>query len=514
MTEVASAPRPARRRRRRAAHLPLDRRPPRRAPRGARGPVYNPATGEQTGRGRPGLARRGHAAVAAAEAAFPAWRAASLSRRAAVLFRSASCWTAHRDELAALVTAEHGKVPSDALGEVARGLENVEFATGIPHCSRAASREQARRAWTSTRSASRWAWSPASRRSTSRPWCRCGCSPTRIACGNAFVLKPSEKDPSASLLLAELLAGGRVPGRRVHRRAGRQGGGGRAARAPRRRGGELRRLHADRALHLRDRHRARQARAGARRGEEPHGRAARRRRRHGRRRRGVGRLRLGRGAVHGASRSWSPSATWRDPLVDAIASGCRKVEGRQRSRPGQRDGPADQRASTATGWPATSTRCASRAPSVVVDGRQGDLAGRRLLPRRPRCWTGSRRRWTSTPTRSSARCSRWCGSDLRRGGLAGQREPVRQRHRHLHPRRRRGPPVPVRGRGGHGRHQRADPGAGGVLLASAAGRRRCSATRHMYGPEGVNFYTRGKVVTSRWPDPATSSVNLGFPRTR
>ena len=59
-----------------------------------------------------------------------------------------------------------------------------------------------------------------------------------------------------------------------------------------------------------------------------------------------------------------------------------------------------------------------------------------------------------------------------------------------------------------------DPGAGRRTTASAAGRRRCSATPHMYGPDGIDFYTRTKVVTSRWPDPATSAVDLGFPRTR
>ena len=123
--------------------------------------------------------------------------------------------------------------------------------------------------------------------------------PVAIACGNAFVLKPSERDPGASLLLAELWARGRPARRRVHRGAGRQGGGRRAARPPRRRRRQLRRLDPDRPVRLRAGGAGRQAGAGARRRQEPHGRAARRRPRRRRRRRGERRLRLGGRAVHG-----------------------------------------------------------------------------------------------------------------------------------------------------------------------------------------------------------------------
>ena len=66
---------------------------------------------------------------------------------------------------------------------------------------------------------------------------------------------------------------------------------------------------------------------------------------------------------------------------------------------------------------------------------------------------------------------------------------------------------------GHGRHQRADPGARSPGIPSVVGRRRCSATAPIYGPEGIRFYTRPKVVTTRWPDPATSVIDLGFPTT-
>ncbi|WP_344496456.1 aldehyde dehydrogenase family protein, partial [Nonomuraea monospora] len=95
--------------------------------------LFNPATGEVSGSVALASAGDVDAAVAAAVAAFPAWRDASLTKRAGVLFRFRELMYAHRDELAALISAEHGKVHSDALGEVARGLEVVEFACGIPH---------------------------------------------------------------------------------------------------------------------------------------------------------------------------------------------------------------------------------------------------------------------------------------------------------------------------------------------------------------------------------------------
>ena len=103
--------------------------------------------------------------------------------------------------------------------------------------------------------------------------------------------------------------------------------------------------------------------------------------------------------------------------------------------------------------------------------------------------------------------------DVRGRASAGQRQPVRQRDGDLHPRRRRRATVPVRGPGGHGRHQRADPGACRVLQFGGW-KDSLFGDLHMYGPEGVQFYTRGKVDHSRWPDPGTSKVDLGFPRTR
>ena len=147
-------------------------------------------------------------------------------------------------------------------------------------------------------------------------------------------------------------------------------------------------------------------------------------------------------------------------------------------------------------------RAAGEGATLVVDGRESATAGRRLLPRRARCSTASRRgHGTATTTRSSGPCSGRPGRHLRRGAAPRQRQPVRQRHGHLHPRRWCCPPVPVRR-------------ARSAWSASTC-RSRCPwrcysfggwkaslfGDTHMYGPEGVAFYTRSKVVTSRWPDP-------------
>jgi len=178
---------------------------------GRSGPVWNPATGEQTGAVDFASTEEVAAAVAAAKAAFPAWRATSLSRRADILFRLRALFDTHREDIARFLTQEHGKVFSDALGEVARGLEVVEFACGIPHLLKGEYTEQASTGidvyslrqpvgvvggitpFNFPAMVPMWMFAPA------------------IACGNTFVLKPSEKDPSVSLYLAELLAEAGVP---------------------------------------------------------------------------------------------------------------------------------------------------------------------------------------------------------------------------------------------------------------------------------------------------------------
>ncbi|TMR91258.1 CoA-acylating methylmalonate-semialdehyde dehydrogenase [Nonomuraea basaltis] len=166
--------------------------------------IFNPATGEVGGHMALASAADVDAAVAAAVAAFPAWRDASLVKRAQVLFRFRELMYAHRDELAALISAEHGKVHSDALGEVARGLEVVEFACGIPHLLKGGFSEGV-----STRVDTYSIRQPLGVVAGITPFnfpamVPMWMFPIAIACGNAFILKPSEKDPSASLLMARL----------------------------------------------------------------------------------------------------------------------------------------------------------------------------------------------------------------------------------------------------------------------------------------------------------------------
>src|SRR4051812_16596434 len=110
---------------------------------GRHGPVFNPATGRQEKWVDFASVEEVDAAVAAASAAFPAWRATSLSKRTEIMFRIRNLVDQHRKDIAAFLTAEHGKVTSDALGEVARGLENLEFATGVAEHIKGTFSEQA-----------------------------------------------------------------------------------------------------------------------------------------------------------------------------------------------------------------------------------------------------------------------------------------------------------------------------------------------------------------------------------
>ena len=210
MTEVAEAPRSGQEREiKRIGHWIGGRSVTGQS--GRSGPVYNPATGEQTGAVDFASLEEIDAAIAAAKEAFPAWRAVSLSRRTETFFRIRQLVSEHREDLARLLTAEHGKVLSDALGEVQRGLEVIEYCCGIPELLKGGFSEQASTGidvysirqplgvaagitpFNFPAMVPMWMWAPA------------------LACGNTFVLKPSEKDPSASLLTAELLKEAGVP---------------------------------------------------------------------------------------------------------------------------------------------------------------------------------------------------------------------------------------------------------------------------------------------------------------
>jgi malonate-semialdehyde dehydrogenase (acetylating)/methylmalonate-semialdehyde dehydrogenase len=175
------------------------------------GDVYNPATGE-VGAKVP-LASRDEVgkAVAAAAAAFPGWASTAPLRRARVLFKFKSLVEENLDKLAALVTAEHGKVLSDARGSCIRGLEVVEFACGIPQLLKGEFTENVGTgvdSWSLRQPLGVCAGiTPFNFPAMVPMWM----FPVALACGNTFVLKPSERNPSATLLMAELLKEAGLP---------------------------------------------------------------------------------------------------------------------------------------------------------------------------------------------------------------------------------------------------------------------------------------------------------------
>jgi malonate-semialdehyde dehydrogenase (acetylating)/methylmalonate-semialdehyde dehydrogenase len=171
---------------------------------GGTAPVTDPATGEVTARVCLATAEEARTAVASAAAAFPAWRDTSLARRTQVLFAFRQLLNARAPELAALITAEHGKVLSDAAGEVARGQEVVELACGMPHLLKGAFTENA-----STGVDVHSVRQPLGVVAVISPFnfpamVPMWFFPVAIAAGNCVVLKPSEKVPSAALWMAEL----------------------------------------------------------------------------------------------------------------------------------------------------------------------------------------------------------------------------------------------------------------------------------------------------------------------
>jgi malonate-semialdehyde dehydrogenase (acetylating)/methylmalonate-semialdehyde dehydrogenase len=181
------------------------------APAGRFGNVFNPATGQVQRQVPMGTAAEVDAAVQAAKSAFPEWSAMPALRRARCIFRLKSLLEQHAEEMAAILTSEHGKVLEDARGEVTRGLEVVEFACGAPQLLKG---EYSESVGTGVDSYCLRQGlgvvagiTPFNFPAMVPLWM----IPMALVCGNTFVLKPSEKDPSASMLLAELIAGAGVP---------------------------------------------------------------------------------------------------------------------------------------------------------------------------------------------------------------------------------------------------------------------------------------------------------------
>lgn len=174
-------------------------------------PVLNPATGQQAREVILASDEQAAAAIAAAKAALPMWRASSLTKRADIFFNLRQLLKQRTPELSAIITNEHGKVLSDAAGEIARGLENVEFAAGLMHLLKGERDEQVA--------------GGVDVHSVKQPVGVVGCiTPfnfpvmvplwmiaSAIACGNTVVLKPSERDPSASIFIADLFKEAGLP---------------------------------------------------------------------------------------------------------------------------------------------------------------------------------------------------------------------------------------------------------------------------------------------------------------
>jgi malonate-semialdehyde dehydrogenase (acetylating) / methylmalonate-semialdehyde dehydrogenase len=478
---------------------------------GRSGPVYNPATGEQTGEVDFATAEEVDRAVQAAKEAFPSWRAVSLSRRQELMFRIRQLVRDRHEELAKILTAEHGKVLSDAKGEVQRGLEVIEYCCGIPELLKGDYSEQASTGidvysirqplgvaagitpFNFPVMVPMWMWAPA------------------IACGNTFVLKPSEKDPSASLYVAELLKEAGLPD------------------------GVFNVVHGDKvavdailehpdiasvsfvgstpiARYIYESGTKRGKRVQALGGAKNHMIV-------------LPDADIDMAADAAVSAAYG-SAGERcmaishvvavgdagDKLVEAIKERLPKIKVGDGMDPDSEMGPLvtrehrDKVASYLDSGPA-------QGATLVADGREtapegnGFFLGVSLLDdvtpemdaykdeifgpvlgvTRVDTYDEALRMVNENPYGNGTAIFTRDGGVARRFqfdveiGVVGINVPI---------------PVPV------------------AYYSFGGWKSSLFGDRHIYGPEGIDFYTRGKVVTSRWPDPATSKVDLGFPQTR
>jgi malonate-semialdehyde dehydrogenase (acetylating)/methylmalonate-semialdehyde dehydrogenase len=478
---------------------------------GRSGPVYNPATGEQSGTVDFASVEEVGRAVAAAKEAFPAWRATSLSRKSEILFRIRRLVDEHREDIARLLTLEHGKVLSDALGEVARGLEVVEFACGIPHLLKGGFSEQASTGidvysirqplgvvggitpFNFPAMVPMWMWAPA------------------LACGNTFVLKPSEKDPSASVFVAELLKEAGIPD------------------------GVFNVVHGDKvAVDALLEHPDVAALSFV--GSTPIARYIYETgTRHGKRVQALGGAKnhmivlpdadIDMAADAAVSAAYG-SAGERcmaisqvvavgdaaDPLVAAIRERLPKIKVGSGLEEGVEMGPLvtrehrDKVAGYIEG-------AAGQGATIVADGREtapdgdGFFLGVSLLD-------------DVTPEMDAYKDEIF-GPVLGVTRVATYDEAVELINENPYG---NGTAIFTRDSGVARRFQfEVEAGMVGINVpipvpvayySFGGWKASLFGDTHIYGPEGINFYTRGKVVTSRWPDPATSQVDLGFPQTR
>jgi malonate-semialdehyde dehydrogenase (acetylating) / methylmalonate-semialdehyde dehydrogenase len=478
---------------------------------GRSGPVYNPATGEQTGEVAFASTEEIDRAVATAKESSLQWRSWSLSKRAELFFRIHDLFVQHREDLARLLTAEHGKVLSDALGEVQRGLEVIEYVCGLPTLLKGSYSEQAATGidvysirqplgvaagitpFNFPVMVPMWMWAPA------------------IACGNSFVLKPSEKDPSASILTAELLKEAGLPD------------------------GVFNVVHGDKVAVDRILEHPDIASVSFV-GSTPIARYVYETgTKHGKRVQALGGAKnhmvvlpdadiqmaadaaVSAGYGSAGERCMAISVLVAvgdaaDPLVDAIKQRLPNVKVGDGFDPASEMGPLvtrehrDKVASYLDSGP-------EQGATLVADGREtapdngGFFLGVSLLD-------------NVTPEMDAYR------DEIFGPVLSVVRVPTYDEALRLVNENPYGNGVAIFTRdGGVARQFQFDVNVGMVgvnvpipvpvaYYSFGGWKSSLFGDRHIYGPEGIDFYTRTKAVTSRWPDPKTSKVDLGFPQTR
>ncbi len=478
---------------------------------GRRGPVFNPATGEQQAEVDFASAEEVDQAVAIAAAAARAWGASPLGKRADVFFRFRQILVDRKAELADLVSSEHGKVPGDAAGEVARGIENVEFAAGIPHLLKGEYSEGV-----STGVDVYSIRQPLGVVAAITPFNFPAMVPlwmisNAIACGNAVVLKPSEKDPSGPVLLARWLEEAGLPA------------------------GVLNVVHGDkvavdRLLEHPD------IAAVSFVGSTPVARAIYQRgTAAGKRVQALGGAKnhmvvlpdadmdaaadAAVSAAYGSAgeRCMAISVVVAvgdagDRLVPAIAARLPKVRVGPGTDPKAEMGPLitrEHRDKVASYL----DLAAREGASVVVDGRKQIIAGNGFflgvsLIDRVTASMAVYKDEIFGPVLGVVRVASYDDAlELVNGNLYGNGTAIFTRD------------------GGAARRFQHDVTCGMVginvpipvpvaYFSFGGWKASLFGDTHIYGPDGVKFYTRGKVITSRWPDPATSQIDLGFPQTR
>ena len=477
---------------------------------GRSGVVFDPATGQQQASVDFASVAEVDQAVAVAKAAFPAWRSTNLSRRAEVMFHMRELVDANRKEIATLLTKEHGKVLGDALGEVARGLENIEFACGIPNLLKGGYSEQA--------SGGVDVYSikqPLGVVAGITPFNFPAMVPmwmfaNAIGCGNTFVLKPSEKDPSASMFIGELLKQAGLPDGVFNVINGDK-------------------VAVDALLHHAD------IQAISFVGSTPIARYIYETgTKNGKRVQALGGAKnhmlvlsdadLDMAADAAVSAAYG-SAGERcmaisvvlaaDGIADALV---KKIEERipaikvgPASEQGNEMGPliTGEHRDKVAGYVGGAT---AEGATLVVDGREGAPSDGFFL--KPslidhvmpgmKCYDDEIFGPVLTVTRVSGYQE---GIELINANQYGNGTAIFTRD------------------GGAARQFQFDVQVGMVGInvpvpvpvsyySFGGWKASLFGDTHMYGPEGVNFYTRSKVVTSRWPDPRTSKVDLGFPQNR